>query len=123
MAQHGYLRYYQVKIHDTNVLPVYANDFKRLQVRPAYTKLQLLPADEMSMGYLSLVVALEKAKAGALSYLEQLAKAGKKQEIIAYRIAHYEDLNINLIDRRIRQVEQALAMDQNYEWHPYRINL
>ncbi|WP_345949294.1 hypothetical protein ABDD95_20835 [Mucilaginibacter sp. PAMB04274] len=123
MAQYCYFKYYQVKLHDTVIIPVSVNNFRRLPELPSGAAIQLLSKNERYVGYCTLIEALEKAKAGALAYLEQLADDGKEQEILDYRIAHYEDLNMNLVDRNIRKVEHALAIDPNYQWQPYHIKL
>lgn len=111
MGPHHYVSYYKVKIYDTAVVRVSVNNFSRPNVLPAGQPCSLLPEKERFTGYLSLIIALEKAKAGALAYIEQLHKSGKYQEIVNYRKAHYEDLNINLVDSNIRKIEQELLSE------------
>ena len=86
---------------------------------------RLPPDDEVFYGYPDLVTALEKAKAGALAYIDELIRQGDKAlpKLLQYRVDHYEDLNVNLVEDNIRRVEQELEVNPQFQWKPYRIQL
>ncbi|TCC96853.1 hypothetical protein [Pedobacter psychroterrae] len=117
---------YQVYKNQTNVSVVSINDFTNHQVhRPGNIgKVYTLPPEkEMFTGYSDLVTALEKAKVGALAHITKLIsrKQAGLSELLQYRIDHYEDLNVNLLDANIRKIEDQLRKDSNFQWVPYRI--
>jgi len=117
-----YCKFYKVLKNDTSVTEVSTNDFKSFG--PAYLKIKaacslhsvgspafsLRSDDEFFYGFLSRVVAMEHAKAGALAYIGQLIEQGEKSIalLLKYREDHYDDLNFNLTDRNIKNIELAL---------------
>ena len=96
-----------------------ANDFKSFDT--TYSKIKAacvlnsqlcpvfsLPADEfMFYGSLSKVKTMEHAKAGALKYITKLIEGGDAtyKLLLEYRETHYDDLNIHLTEKNIRQLE------------------
>ncbi|WP_295772828.1 hypothetical protein [uncultured Mucilaginibacter sp.] len=127
MLRNSFFKYYRVFKNDTIVTEVSANNFMR--VPPVQFKRGLpigepidvlisipyfkysLPTDEnMFYGYLTKAKAMEKAKSGALIYINAMI-ADVEQSIAklkAYRVSHYEDLNINLLDANIRRLEKLM---------------
>jgi hypothetical protein len=77
----------------------------------------------MFYGYPKLVTALKKAKAGALVYIEHLIRRDAEglPALLQYRMDHYEDLNINLVEAAIRRVEKQIQSTPLFKWQPYRI--
>jgi hypothetical protein len=111
MQQHNFTNYYRVYQHDTAVTKVSANDFKHVITRIAFPPAYSLPTDgTMFYGYLNQIEAMEKAKAGALAYIEGIIKKVDEgiDQLKQYRVDHYEDLNINLLDANIRRLEQEM---------------
>lgn len=125
MKNHSFIKYYRVYKHDTAVIEISANDFKPvLQGRfraklPAMgprdvmcsIPLYSLPSDDnMFYGYLDKAVAMEKAKAGALAYINQMLKEVEKaiKKLEQYRDDHYHDLNINLLDANINRIKKQM---------------
>ena len=111
MQQHNFTNYYRVYQHDTAVRKVSANDFKQVITHIAFPPVYLLPTDgTMFYGYLNQIEAMEKAKAGALAYIERIIKKVDEgiDRLKQYRVDHYEDLNINLLDANIRRLEQEM---------------
>ncbi|RYY37487.1 MAG: hypothetical protein EOP46_02520 [Sphingobacteriaceae bacterium] len=127
MKQHSFTKYYRVFKHDTHVTEISVNDFLPVAVhrfkkgwyidRPinelsgspshAYS----LPVDnEMFYGYTTKIKAMEKAKAGALSYINLMIDEVETgiNKLKQYRNDHYEDLNINLTDVSIRRLEKEM---------------
>ncbi|RVU02421.1 hypothetical protein EOD41_00325 [Mucilaginibacter limnophilus] len=127
MKQHSFTKYYRVFKHDTHVTEISVNDF--LPVTPqcfkrgwythrpidefssipshAYT----LPVDaEMFCGYTDKIKAMEKAKAGALNYINLMIKEVETgiNKLKQYRNDHYDELNINLTDASIRRLEKEM---------------
>ncbi len=124
MKKITYLKYYRVYKNGTSVTEVSANDFRPVRANrfkkgwlvnapvdvlcaipvQGYT----LPADDlMYYGYTSRVEAMEKAKSGAMAYINAMIK-GIEQGIATlrqYRNDHYEDLNVNLLDANIRRLQ------------------
>lgn len=115
-------KFYKVFKDDTAVKEVFTNDFKSFKstylkikaacgvhsaIRPAFS---LADDDHMYYGSLSQIKTMEHAKAGALKYIGKLIDGGEKSYnlLLQYREDHYEDLNINLVDRNIRKLERAL---------------
>lgn len=127
MKHKPYLKYYRVNQNDTTITPVFCNDFRphRPYRQSNPTVYSLLPDQERYVGYADLVTAMKKAKAGALAYIDKLIKKGESgiPQLLQYRLKHYEDLNINLVEANISQVEERLQKDQNFKWHPYRISI
>lgn len=124
MKQH--FKYYRVYKNQTAVELVSFNDFiltfmpQRSNSGAVYT---LPPDKEMFCACTDLVSALEKAKAGALVYIGRLIEQGDAglAELLQYRIDHYEDLNVNLLDGNIREIEDKLKQNIDFKWIPYRI--
>jgi hypothetical protein len=124
--RHNYCKYYRVDKNDTFVKEVSANDFK--PARPTSTgtcegiTLQH-DAGTYSM-YTDLMQAMEKAKAGAQAYIEQLIAEGEEgqSKLLQYRMDHYEDLNINLVEANIQKEEEETKTIANFEYKPYRID-
>ena len=111
MQQHNFTNYYRVYQHDTAVTKVSANDFKQVITHIAFSPVYSLPTDgTMFYGYLNQIEAMEKAKAGALAYINEIIKKVDEgiDQLKQYRIDHYEDLNINLLDANIRRLEQEM---------------
>jgi hypothetical protein len=117
-------KFYKVFKNDTSIIMVSANDFKVFQ--PTLLKIKAacaansrehpafpLPDEGLIFyGYLSQITAMEHAKAGALKYISKLIDEGEKshQLLLEYREAHYDDLNINLIEGNIRRMESLLEV-------------
>ncbi len=110
-----YCKFYTVHKNETAVLKVSTNDFKPFQLtcleiktacnlnskqNPAFS---IPAANFMVYGFISQVKAMEFAKAGALGYISKLIDEGEKSLglLIAYREAHYDDLNFNLTEKNI----------------------
>jgi hypothetical protein len=125
MKNHSFIKYYRVYKNDTAVTEVSVNDFK--SVMPGRFRANLaakgprdvmcsiplyyLPSDEnMFYGYLDKAVAMEKAKAGALAYINQMVKEVEKgiKKLEQYRDDHYHDLNINLLDANINRIKKQM---------------
>ncbi|MBC7915823.1 MAG: hypothetical protein H7Y07_17070 [Pyrinomonadaceae bacterium] len=111
----NFFKFYRVFKNDTLVTEVSVNDFKPAKkwkvkngadldnviLKPVY----FLPKDgKMFYGYASKGHAMEMAKAGALKYIGMLISQAEKgiSQLKQYRIDHYDDLNINLLDANIR---------------------
>ena len=128
MKNRHFIRYYRVYKNDTAVMEVSTNDFKpvlqrRFGKKPALVTgpedvlcsipLYSLPSDEnMFYGYLDKAVAMEKAKTGALAYINQMIKEVERgiQKLEQYRDDHYHDLNINLLDANINRIKKLMHM-------------
>jgi len=128
MRHQYFIKYYRVYKNDTAVTEVSANDFKpvlqrRLGTKPADVTgprdvlcsipLYSLPPDEnMFYGYLDKAIAMEKAKAGALVYINQMVKEVERgiQKLEQYRNDHYDDLNVNLLDANINKIKRQMNM-------------
>jgi hypothetical protein len=127
LERHNYDCYYRVDRNDTTVTRVSTNDFKQgrhLLTSYGDTVYTLRLEYELCYQCVSLVGAMEKAKAWALVHIEQLIKKGEPglPELLQYRKDHYEDLHINLVDANIQLVEQEIEADKYFKWVPYRIN-
>lgn len=127
MLRKSFIKYYRVFKYATTVTEVSANNFVRLPavqfkrglpvgepvdvlISIPYFKYSLPPDEAMFYGYLTKAQAMEKAKSGALTYINKMI-ADVEQSIAklkAYRMSHYEDLNINLLDANIRRVEKLM---------------
>jgi len=108
-------KYYRVYKNETAVTEVTANDFKprstKGMVNDTSPIFYTLPADNfMFFDYPDKVDAMENAKAGALRYIYFLIKEAENciLKLKDYRDAHYEDLNINLLDSNIRRLEKEM---------------
>jgi len=124
--RHNYYRSYYVKKADTSIITVSANDFKPLKHRLSITATAvyaLRPGSKEYYSSINLIKAMEKAKAGALLYIKDLIDKGAagNAALLQYRIDHYEDLHINLVDANIQLVEQRMINDRSFKWIPYRI--
>ncbi|WP_439698849.1 hypothetical protein ACFGVS_12320 [Mucilaginibacter sp. AW1-7] len=123
---HTYYRSYRVDKNDTGIKMIPANDFSLVGARLTdrhnviYT---LQPDYEQYYQTTSLVKAMEKAKEGALTSINELIKRGDDgvAALLQYRIDHYEDLHVNLVDANIQLVEQQIVEDRYFKWTPYRI--
>ncbi|SEP19970.1 hypothetical protein [Mucilaginibacter sp. OK283] len=123
---HTYYRSYRVDKNDTGIKMIPANDFSLVGARLTdrhnviYT---LQPDYEQYYQTTSLVKAMEKAKEGALASINELIKRGDDgvAALLQYRIDHYEDLHVNLVDANIQLVEQQIVEDRYFKWTPYRI--
>ena len=127
LERHNYDCYYRVDRNDTTVTWVSTNDFKPgrpLLAGYGDTVYTLRLDYELCYQCISLINAMEKAKAWALVHIEQLIKKGETglPELLQYRKDHYEDLHINLVDANIQLVEQEIQADKHFKWVPYRIN-
>ncbi len=118
-------KYYQVCKYDTAIAEIRMVDLKPVTAGPLVQNLRL--TEEFSQVYTcrSLIAAMEKAKVTALCYINMLIEKGKtgQEALLQYRIDHYEDLNINLVDTNIRKVERLILDDTRYQWRPYRIGI
>ena len=128
MKSHHFIKYYRVYKNETAVTEVSANDFKPVLQRRFGTgpvgvtdpedvlcsiPLYSLPPDEnMFYGYLDKAIAMERAKAGALVYINQMVKEVERgiQKLEQYRDDHYDDLNINLLDDNINRIKRQMNM-------------
>lgn len=127
MHKVNFTSYYRVFKNDTDVTKISVNDFKpvkqRRSVRRSFNGHPVdvlcsipknpysLPADkDMFYGYVSRSRAMEKAKAGAQSYISHMIKEIEcgLAKLKEYRAAHYEDLNITLLDANIRRLEKEM---------------
>lgn len=105
-------KYYRVYKNETTVSEIFDMDFK-----PGPTahfkggSVYSMPVDDaMFYDYTDRIDAMERAKAGALSYINSLIKKVENgiDDLKQYRIDHYDDLNINLIDSNIRRLEREM---------------
>ncbi|MDV6217845.1 hypothetical protein R1T15_25250 [Mucilaginibacter sp. L3T2-6] len=127
MKKNNFIKYYRVYKNDTSVTEVSVNDFK--PVLPGRFKrgipiagpgdahcplpcfeYSLPPDGSMFFGYPDKVTAMEKAKAGALAYINEMIKEVELgiKKLVQYRNDHYEDLNINLLDANIRRLKKEM---------------
>lgn len=123
----NYYRYSRVMNEDTNIIELSTNNFIALLKRPYRTiwtnnhpvKVYYSLADQpyhidraaiAYHDYVDKILAMEKAKEGALKYIESLIEQGNliASTLKQYRMAHYEDLNENLLDRKILELERAM---------------
>ncbi|UEG54067.1 hypothetical protein LLH06_03665 [Mucilaginibacter daejeonensis] len=127
--RNNFVKFYRVLHHDTTVTEVPAHDLKVTSLRvnekglplhheperlvnEVYAQYSLLPVAERFYGYTSKVKAMEKAKQGALAYINgMLAEIeGGITRLKAYRSAHYDDLNTTLLDANIRKLEKEINL-------------
>ena len=123
VPRHCY-KIYRVNKNDTAVTEISANDFRTCNSRPAGA-LRLEPGALLFSLFTDIGQAMEKAKAGARAYIEQLIGRGDEglAELLQYRMDHYEDLNINLVEANIQKNESEMLSDTHFEYKPYRIHL
>ncbi|WP_129715896.1 hypothetical protein [Pedobacter sp. SYP-B3415] len=116
--------FYQVFLNDTAVSRISSNDFKqsvafsnKISVPGPHkdalgrcTAYSLPPAANMYYGYPTQVEAMEMAKAGALRHIDKLTAIAESgiNALKAYRMEHYTDLNVTLVDANIRRLEKQL---------------
>ncbi|TQM50215.1 hypothetical protein BDE36_1953 [Arcticibacter tournemirensis] len=105
-------KYYRVYKNETAVSEISDLDFK-----PGFAthfergNIYSIPQDnKMFYDYTDRIDAMKKAKAGALFYINLLIKKAENgiDNLKQYRIDHYDDLNINLIDSNIRRLEREM---------------
>lgn len=115
-----YYKYYRVNINDTAVTEIPVNDFKPVNAKPSGT----LTLDRDSLLFSDIGQAMEKAKDGAQAYIAQLIERGAEglPELLQYRMDHYEDLNINLVDANIQKEEIEMLTDPSFAYKPYKIS-
>ncbi len=121
---HHYYRYYRVNKNDTALQAFSVNDLRpRAAVITGLSDYSLVPGWEGYNLYADIGQAMEKAKAGALNYIERLISGGEASlpKLLQYRMDHYEDLHINLVYSNIQVVEAAAISNTQFTWHPYRI--
>jgi hypothetical protein len=125
--KNNFIKYYRVFKNDTAVTEVSVNDFKPvfgkrnlvalLVGAPVdvlctipHVQYSLLADDSMFYGYLNKFRAMEKAKEGALAYINQMiedVEVGMKK-LAKYRHDHYSDLNVSLLDANIRRIKKEI---------------
>lgn len=129
MKQQNYTRYFRVFKNDTVITEISTNDFLPLKLRPsgknwligdtteilgaiASICYQLVPLGIMFYGYRTRIEAINGAKSGALSHINSLIALGKagEQELLQYRMDHYEDLNVNLVGNSSYKAEHNLPV-------------
>ncbi|GAB2695061.1 hypothetical protein GCM10027037_18360 [Mucilaginibacter koreensis] len=128
MKQNNYNRYFRVFMYDTAVTEISTNDFKpvnhQLFVRRVSraddfkdhlcqlsdSHYSLPVAEQMFYGYMTRIRALEKAKAGAQKYINELTRQAEASinQLKQYRMAHYQDLSSTLLEANIRRLEKEL---------------
>jgi hypothetical protein len=115
-----YYKYYRVDKNDTGVTEIPVNDFKPIRAKPCGA----LTLDPDSLLFSDIGQAMEKAKDGAQAYIAQLIERGAEglPELLRYRMDHYEDLNINLVDANIQKEESEMLTDTNFAYKPYKIS-
>lgn len=126
IKEQPYFAYFRVMKHDTEVTRISCNNFKTSSgnvVDFAANVYHLPPDADLFYGYPGLIEALEKAKDGAQTYIEELIEQGVKAlpVLLQYRMDHYEDLGVNLVEANIRKLEAVLKLKPNFKWIPYRI--
>jgi len=74
----------------------------------------LPPDDDMFYGYTDKVTAMEKAKSGALKYINHMIKEVEQgiKKLVQYRNDHYKDLNANLLDANIRKLKKKCSSNK-----------
>jgi len=118
----SYIKYYRVYKNQTGVIAISANDFTRTHWQSCSNEIQqehpstdgnhytLNPNIHKFRDYAHVILAMERAKAGALSYINALLTEANNiiTTLRKYRADNYEHLNKDLIDSRIRQLEQDI---------------
>lgn len=125
MKQQNYIRYFRVFKNETLITEISTNDFRPLKLRAsgkrwligntgevlcAISAIDYRLSDSLFYGYRTHIEAMKMAKAGALSHINSLIAMGKQgeQSLLQYRMDHYEDLNINLVEANIYKIENNL---------------
>lgn len=127
MKRNNYIKYYRVFKNQTAVTEISTNDFKpshfirfKRGLPLAFSEKDMavflafcysLPADqEMYYGYTSKTRAMEKAKEGALTYINRMIDEVVQgiKKLKDYRSEHHPDLNITLLDANIRKLEREM---------------
>ncbi len=105
-------KYYRVYKNETAVYEISDMDFKPgLTAHFVRGNIYSMPQDDkMFYDYTDRIEAMKKAKAGALCYIDSLITKAEDgiDNLKQYRIDHYDDLNINLIDSNIRRLEREM---------------
>jgi hypothetical protein len=128
MKKNSCTKYFRVFKNETSVTEVSTNDFKpnisrqlksllaggepggRLNPNIPNHAYFFPPDKEMFYGYTTKIEAMERAKTGAIAYINFMIKEAELciQKLKQYRIDHYEDLNINFLDEEICSLETGL---------------
>jgi hypothetical protein len=119
----AYYKIYRVDKSDTAITEISANDFRNCSARPSGT-LRLEPGALQFSLFTDIGQAMEKAKSGAQAHIERLTWRGEEglPELLQYRMDHYEDLNINLVEANIKQEEKEMHTHPDFEYKPYKID-
>jgi hypothetical protein len=123
--RHNYVKYYKVAKNQTALTEVSTNDFTLTHFQKIAKAVYTIGPDVKLFDlYIDIGQAMEKAKSGALAYISELISEGEasEQKLLQYRMDHYEDLHVNLVDSNIQAVEDDTTTDKQFKWHPYRIN-
>ncbi|WP_270089910.1 hypothetical protein [Sphingobacterium sp. SYP-B4668] len=118
----NYIKYYRVYKNQTDVVIISANDFARSPWQSCSNEVQqeqpstdvehytLNPNFYKFRDYTDIILAMERAKSGALCYINSLLSEATKIIITlkTFRADNYQNLNHNLLDRHIRQLEQNI---------------
>lgn len=120
---HVYYRYFQVDQNDTTIRVISANNFKPNGSRPSGA-LRLQPGIRHFWLSTDIGRTMKRAKANAQACIEALIARGEegRPELLQYRIDHYEDLNINLVEANIEKVEREMQDHLDFAYKPYKIN-
>ncbi len=127
MEKNCYIKYFKVSKNDTAVTEISTNDFKPVALNrfkrgmPVFVQsddlnagqafnYSLLSEKDSFYGYLEKAVAMERAKSGALIYINSMIREIEAgiAKLIKYRIDHYDDLNRNLLDENIKKFRKAM---------------
>jgi len=126
LKRYNYYKYYRVNQEDTAVIEISANDFKVPETHgKASDRLYtLLPVDQRFYLFTDISRAMEKAKANAQRAINELIDGGEKSlpKLLQYRMDHYEDLHVNLVDANIQKTEDEMKADSAFTWYPYKIH-
>lgn len=123
-----YYQYYEVKHHETAITAFSVNDFRPRKNAPATALpvvFTLLPGWNKADVFTDIGQAMEKAKATTLAAINNLLKGGETTlpQLLQYRMDHYEDLNVNLVDANVQKMENEMKSRLNFKWKPYLIPL
>lgn len=127
MKRRPLFKYYRVFKNQTAVTVISTNDFKPVEpvqfsaglpvnmrtdgkTSTLYFRFMLPDDEHMFYGYNSRVKAMEMAKSGALSHINNMIAEVVEgiKKLKDYRSQHYQDLNITLIDANIRKLEREM---------------
>lgn len=122
--EHIYYHYYRVDQHDTAIRQISVNDFRPVRTGRITGPLFLQPGSPTYWLFTDIGRAMEKAKAEAQAYIGQLIARGEEggSELLQYRIDHYEDLNINLVETNVEKQEREMLGHSDFQYKPYKIN-